>query len=78
MALSGQAKTDYQRMYMQLKRNGAPNAAKPATCSFCGEAGSSDRLLVGDLNCFICEECITLAVARIAEARRPDAGSATA
>ena len=70
MALSGRAKTDYQRMYMQLKRNGAAKSAKPATCSFCGEAGSSDRLLVGDGACTICEHFITLAVARIAEARR--------
>jgi hypothetical protein len=70
MALSGQAKTDYQRMYMHLKRSGAPKPAEPAMCSFCGEAGNSDRLLVGDQNCFICEQCITLAVARIAEVRR--------
>jgi ribosomal protein L37AE/L43A len=70
MALSGRAKTDYQRMYMQLKRNGEAKPAKPVTCSFCGEASSSDRLLVGDQTCAICEHCITLAVARIAEARR--------
>ena len=70
MALNGQAKTDYQRMYMQLKRNGALKSAKPVTCSFCGEAGSADRLLVGDRTAAICEECITLAVARIAEVRR--------
>jgi hypothetical protein len=48
------------------------------TCSFCGESGSADRLLVGDRTAAICEECITLAVARIAEARRPDTGPATA
>jgi len=33
------------------------------------EAGSQYRLLVGDQDCIICEVCITLAVARIAEAR---------
>jgi hypothetical protein len=71
MALAGQAKTDYQRMYMQLKRQGALNSTKPATCSFCGEAGHNDRLLVGDRTCSICEECVTTAAARIAEARRP-------
>jgi ClpX C4-type zinc finger len=67
MVLSGKAKGEYQREYMRRKRN----AAKPSvpTCSFCGEAGSSGRLLVGDEDCAICEECITLAVARIAEAR---------
>jgi hypothetical protein len=70
MALNGQAKVDYQRMYMQLRRNGSSKAAKPVTCSFCGEAGSADRLLVGDRTAAICEECITLAVARISEARR--------
>ena len=66
MALSGTAKAEYQREYMRRKRNGSQ--AKP-TCSFCGEAGSQDRLLVGDQDCIICEDCITLAVARIAEAR---------
>ena len=67
MAVSGQAKAEYQPEYMRRKRNGS--LANPvATCSFCGEAGSSDRLLVGDQDCIICEECITLAVARIAEA----------
>jgi dissimilatory sulfite reductase (desulfoviridin) alpha/beta subunit len=67
MALVGRAKGEYQREYMRRKRN----AAKPcvATCSFCGEAGHSGRLLVDDEYCVICEECITLAVARIAEAR---------
>jgi hypothetical protein len=64
MPLTGAAKAAYQREY-RLR------AAKPrvATCSFCGEAGSHDRLLVGDADAIICEECITLAVARIAEAR---------
>jgi len=39
-------------------------------CSFCGEPGSSERLVVGDNDpTVICEECITLAVATIAEAR---------
>jgi hypothetical protein len=49
MALAGKAKGEYQRDYMRRRRN----AAKPcvATCSFCGEAGSSDRLLVGDEDC---------------------------
>ena len=69
MALAGQAKTDYQRMYMQLKRNGALNSPKPASCSFCGEAGHSDRLLVGDRTCAICEHCVAEATIRIAEAR---------
>jgi hypothetical protein len=65
MPLTGAAKAAYQRSYMRRRR------AKPSvvTCSFCGEAGSVDRLLVGDQDCIICEECITLAVARIAEAR---------
>jgi hypothetical protein len=66
MALVGRAKAEYQREYMRRKRNGS--LAKP-TCSFCDEPGSSDRLLVGDQDCTICETCITLAVARIAEAR---------
>jgi hypothetical protein len=78
MALNGQAKTDYMRMYMALRRGGSPKAAEPVTCSFCGEAGSSDRLLVGDRTAAICEQCITLAVARISEARRLRHGPATA
>jgi ClpX C4-type zinc finger len=53
------------RDYMRRRRNGQ----RVATCSFCDEPGSSDRLLVGDQDATICEECITLAVARIAEAR---------
>jgi ClpX C4-type zinc finger len=66
MPLTGQAKVDYQRHYMRRKRNGS----KPRACSFCDEPGTPDRLLVGDdENCTICEACITLAVARIAEAR---------
>jgi hypothetical protein len=67
MALTGAAKQSYQRSYMRRRRN----AAKPSvpTCSFCDEAGSQDRLLVGDEEAIICEACITLAVARIAEAR---------
>jgi hypothetical protein len=41
-----------------------------AVCSFCDEPGSHDRLLVGGMSCaIICEDCITLAVARIAETR---------
>jgi hypothetical protein len=66
MALSGQAKADYQREFMRRKRN--RRAANP-TCSFCGEAWSSDRLLVGDEDAIICEQCITLAGAVIAKAR---------
>jgi hypothetical protein len=58
MALSGQAKADYMRRKRSV-----------LTCSFDGEAGSDDRLLVGDEDAIICEDCITLAVARIAEAR---------
>jgi hypothetical protein len=70
MALSGPAKSEYQREYMRRKRNGSQAKPSVVTCSFCDEPGSSDRLLVGDdENCTICEECITLAVARIAEAR---------
>jgi hypothetical protein len=63
MALAGKAKAEYM-----LRRR---NAAKPsvATCSFCAEPGCADRLLVGDNDCIICEECVGLAVARIAEAR---------
>ena len=67
MALTGYAKAEYQRDYMRRKRNGSQ--ANVLTCGFCGEAGSDDGLLVGDEDCIICEECITLAVARIAEAR---------
>jgi hypothetical protein len=67
MALTGHAKGDYQRDYMRRRRDAAK--VRAVTCSFCGEAGSSDRLLVGDEDCTICEDCITLAVARIAEAR---------
>ena len=51
---------------MRRRRNAG--TAK-ASCSFCGEPGSRDRLLVGDQDAIICEDCITLAVARIAEAR---------
>ena len=36
-------------------------------------AGSVDRLLVGNGDTIICEQCITLAVARIAEARGREA-----
>jgi ClpX C4-type zinc finger len=67
MPLTGQAKSNYMREYHRRRNAGA---AKPSpACSFCGEAGSSDRLLVGDQDCIICEDCITLALARIAEAR---------
>jgi hypothetical protein len=69
MALSGRAKISYQRDYMRRKRNNAPATPSVPECSFCGEPGSSDRLLVGDENAIICEACITLADARIAEAR---------
>jgi ribosomal protein L37AE/L43A len=69
MALVGRAKAEYQREYMRRKRNGSQTQPSGATCSFCGEAGSHDRLLVGDQDSIICEDCITLAVARIAEAR---------
>ena len=69
MALTGQAKAEYQRQYMRRIRNGSAKATKRPTCSFCAEAGSLERLLVGDQTCAICEECVTLAVARIAEAR---------
>jgi hypothetical protein len=66
MALAGRAKVIYQREYMRRKRNAV--AVQPC-CSFCGETGSTDRLLVGDEECVICEECIALAGVRIAEAR---------
>ncbi len=69
MALSGAAKAEYQREYMRRKRNGSQAKPSLPTCSFCDEAGSQDRLLVGDGCAIICEACITLAVARIAEAR---------
>jgi ClpX C4-type zinc finger len=69
MALVGRAKAEYQREYMRHKRSGSQSKPSAPTCSFCGEAGSQDRLLVGDQDCIICEHCITLAVARIAEAR---------
>jgi hypothetical protein len=69
MALAGKAKTEYMREYMRRKRNGSQGKPNVLTCSFCGEAGSQDRLLVGDQDCIICEDCVTLAVARIAEAR---------
>ena len=61
MALTGQAKADYQREYMRRRRNGA---AKPSAvvCSFCDEPGSPDRLLVGDQDTIICEACVSLAV----------------
>jgi hypothetical protein len=67
MPLTGAAEAAYQRSYMRRRRNAG--TACVATCSFCGEAGGSDRLLVGDVDAIICEECITLAVARIAEVR---------
>ena len=66
MALAGQAKAEYQRDYMRRKRN--RRAAKPM-CSFCGKEWSSDRLLVGDEDAIICEQCATLAVAVIAKVR---------
>jgi formylmethanofuran dehydrogenase subunit E len=69
MALSGAAKAEYQRDYMRRRRNAGTTRPDAVTCSFCGEHGSADRLLVGDQDAIICEECITLAVARIAEAR---------
>jgi hypothetical protein len=67
MALSGQAKAEYQRTYMR-RRRGAE--ASQRGCNFCCEPGSNDRLLVGDQDCVICEQCVALATARIAEARR--------
>ncbi len=66
MALTGNAKAEYQREYMRRTRSTRPRSA---TCSFCGEAGGRDRLLVGDADAIICEACIALAVARIAKAR---------
>ena len=64
MPLTGKAKSEYMRAYHRDHR-----ASVVPTCSFCGETGSAERLLVGDADAIICEECITLAVARIAEAR---------
>jgi hypothetical protein len=69
MALNGQAKAEYQREYMRRKRNGSQAKPSVPRCSFCDQPGSPDRLLVGDEAAIICEDCITLAVARIAEAR---------
>jgi hypothetical protein len=64
MASSGQAKAEYQREYMSRRRRAE---ASPPSC----RPGTSERLLVGDRdNCVICEGCIALATARIAEARR--------
>jgi hypothetical protein len=56
---------------VRRKRNGS---AKPSVveCSFCGEAAhSTDRLLVSDRDnmVFICAHCVTVAAAKIAEAR---------
>jgi formylmethanofuran dehydrogenase subunit E len=65
MPLTGAAKAQYMRDYHR-RRTAKPGTAK---CSFCHEPGNADRLLVGDQDAIICEECITLAVARIAEAR---------
>jgi len=62
MALSGQAKSEYQREYMRRKRNGAQAKPSVVTCSFCDEPGSADRLLVGDDSTLICEACVSLAV----------------
>ena len=69
MALSGQAKSEYQREYMRRKRNGAQAKPSVVTCSFCDEPGSADRLLVGDDSTIICKACVSLAVASIPEAR---------
>jgi hypothetical protein len=68
MPLTGQAKSDYMREYHR-RRNAGQAKPSVASCDFCGKAGSPDRLLVGDQDAIICEDCITLAVARIAEAR---------
>ena len=66
MALTGAAKAAYQREYHARRKS----ETRVMTCNFCDEPGSADRLLVGDPNCCaICEACITLAVARINEAR---------
>ena len=65
MALTGAAKAAYQREYHARRQS----KTRVVTCSFCDEPGSADRLLVGDGDAIICEDCITLAVARIAEAR---------
>jgi hypothetical protein len=51
----------------RTKVRSTSTASGAVTCSFCGEPGSTDRLLVGDDE--DCTICITLAVARIAEAR---------
>ena len=72
MALSGAAKIQYQREYMRRKRNAG--TAKPGgvpSCDFCGEDGSSDRILISDYHhaVMICEHCVAAAVDRIAEVR---------
>ena len=71
MALSGAAKIQYQRDYMRRRRNGTARPGAVACCDFCGEDQSSDRILISDYDgaVMICETCINLAVARIAEAR---------
>jgi hypothetical protein len=71
MALSGQAKAEYQREYMRRKRNAATAKPSVTECSFCNEAGGVDRLLVSDHDgaVFICEACIAMAVDSIAGAR---------
>jgi hypothetical protein len=69
MALAGQAKAEYMREYHRRRKAGAAKV-HAATRSFCDEPGGPDRLLVGDVqDATICEACIGLAVARIAEAR---------
>ena len=66
MPLTGAAKAQYMREYHRRRNAGTSGVPR---CGFCDEPGSHDRLLVGDQDAIICEECITLAVARVAEAR---------
>jgi hypothetical protein len=47
----------------QLVETGlAKPQSRTMTCSFCGEEANSDRILVGDRCCAICERCATAAV----------------
>jgi ribosome-binding protein aMBF1 (putative translation factor) len=68
MAMSGAAKLQYQREYMRRKRNAGKVVA---SCDFCGEDASGDRLMISDYDgeVMICEECIGTAVGKIAAAR---------
>jgi hypothetical protein len=67
LALTGEAKTRYMRDYMRRRRSPRVQA-----CDFCGEDAAPDRMLIHDCDStvFICEHCIALAAATVAERRR--------